>query len=367
MNKNVTSHTLLEEKTEVKTEVKTEESTTPPPAMVSPEQTGLTVEEELKNLSNEDRSAVNAFLGRPVDPSQQTALRNAYDKCEVRTSPIEGYGVFATKDIPAGTILEEIPFILWPRYTELGKRQWDMLDKTFDGSFLGEEEKFYEHIRHMFNFKDPEKYYFKWFPPNAQRYQGKYITYSVIPLGFGPIYNTSNTRNNAGWDVKEKTFVFKAEKDIKKDEEVQTFYGYFITENGSTFNCEDVFGFGLDWAEDHAHEPRVFFRVLRFANPEMMKQRQQEPGYRQLAELLGLSNNSLRLRKISVIDDGEEKHPFAFPEQGWSLIQHYMKLKEFRFTRFHNIKFLFSFFDVKDNKEKSSEVIITNHSQKPDG
>ena len=362
MNKNATSPTLLGEETKSETE----ESTTPPPTMVSPEKANPTVEEELKSLSSDDRSAVNAFLGKPVDVSQQTALRNAYDKCEVRTSPIEGFGVFATQDIPAGTVLEEIPFILWPRYTELGKHQWQMLEKTQDGSFLGEEEKFYEHIRHMFKFKDPEKYYFKWFPPNAQRYQGKYITYSVIPLGFGPIYNTSNTRNNAGWNVKEKTFEFKTEKDIKKNEEIQTFYGYFITENGSTFNCEDVFGFGLDWAEDQASEPRVFFRVLRFAGPEMMKQRQQEPGYTQLAELLTLSDNSLRLRKISVIDDGEEKHPFNFPDTGWSLIQHYMKLKEFRFTRFHNIKFLFSFLD-KDGKERSSEVIITNHSQKPSG
>lgn len=322
----------------------------------------ISFEEEIKNFSEEDKAKITASLGifNSTQSSHATALTNAYDKCEIRNSPIEGFGIFAKEDISNGTILEEVPFILWPRYTELGSKLWNLLSQDASvKTFLGEEEKFHDHVRHVFGFKDPEKYYFKWYPPRTPKYQDKYVAYSVIPLGFGPIYNTSNSRNNAGWVVKEKTFIFKAEKDIKKGEEICTFYGYFLAENGVTFSCEDGFNFGLDWGLDENGDTCVFLRTLRFPNQETMSQRQQEPGYNQISQLLEKSKNSLKFRKISVIDDGEEKFPFDFTK-GMNLFQHYAKLKEFKHSRFKNIKFSFSF---SSEKEGLADVVITNHNK----
>ena len=42
-------------------------------------------------------------------------------KIQVKKSPIEGFGVFALEDIAEGEILEEVPFVLMPKYTSLGR------------------------------------------------------------------------------------------------------------------------------------------------------------------------------------------------------------------------------------------------------
>ena len=72
---------------------------------------------------------------RSIGPS--TALQNQYDKMEVRNSPLEGYGVFATKDIKGGSILEEIPFIVWNRSIDLSDKIMAVIQGT---GFLSENE-----------------------------------------------------------------------------------------------------------------------------------------------------------------------------------------------------------------------------------
>jgi hypothetical protein len=308
------------------------------------------------------KTAVLANPNETRSLGTSTALPNCYDRIEVRNSPIEGYGVFAKEDIPVNTILEEIPFVLWPRCHQLGDKVYAIMDQ--DG-FISQDEKHYEHMRAVFGFKHPTKYYFKWYPPNAPKNSdGKPLDYQVLPLGFGPIYNSSNTDNNAGWKVKEKTFIFHTMRDIKAGEEIQTFYGYFVAEDGTTFNTPDVFGMGLDFLADAEGHPRVYVRTFRFAGEEEKQLRLKESGVQGILKLLDKSNRQLRLRRISVIDGTEEKHPFDFPD-AFSLKFNYMKLKEFKQTRFKMVKFVFSYYDKEDTKlenELSEEVVIQNYN-----
>jgi len=109
------------------------------------------------------------------------------NKIEVRRSPIHGWGVFAKEDIKAGEILEETYFLIIP------------MSANESSSIF---------IDYRFNF-----------PRTRPLYQ-------VIPFGFACIYNHSD-KANAGWETDENNdlFVFFAIKDIKKDEEICTYYG----------------------------------------------------------------------------------------------------------------------------------------------
>lgn len=109
------------------------------------------------------------------------------NKIEMRRSPIHGWGVFAKEDIASGEILEEVPFLIVP-----------MTKGEVSSMF----------IDYRFNF-----------PSGDWKYQ-------ALPLGFACIYNHSNTPN-AGWytDEENEIFVFTTSKDIKKDEEICTYYG----------------------------------------------------------------------------------------------------------------------------------------------
>jgi len=109
------------------------------------------------------------------------------DKIEVRKSPKHGWGVFAKEDIKSGEILEETYFLIMP----VGPNETSsmFLDYRFNYPRVGP--------KHM-----------------------------VIPFGFACIYNHSNTPN-ATWetDVENEIFTFFTTKDIKKDEEICTYYG----------------------------------------------------------------------------------------------------------------------------------------------
>ena len=108
------------------------------------------------------------------------------NKIEVRKSPIHGYGVFAKEKIERNQILEECFFI--PQDVN----------------------------------RDNYNFLFKWYENNVHKF-------NVIPLGYGCIYNSSETlgENNATWErnEKDKIFIFKTIKNIKKDEEIITYYG----------------------------------------------------------------------------------------------------------------------------------------------
>lgn len=108
---------------------------------------------------------------------------------EVQYSKIGGRGVFAKKPIKKGSIIEEAPFL--PVYKEeIGSK---MMDYVFDLD---------EHC------------------------------YAVC-FGYGSLYNHSN-KNNCTYEInlkKENSLLFKAKKDISKDEEITVSYGKEWLEN----------------------------------------------------------------------------------------------------------------------------------------
>ena len=195
---------------------------------------------------------------------------NNCGKLEVRRSEIEGFGVFATDFIPKGSILEETPFIIIPENAKLGKGMYEYLSTS---EWISQYAKFSDSLRLNLGFKNPEKYYFKWTPPH-QPFPDKPIEFTVLPLGNGCIYNSSNTKNNAGWLIKDKLFIFRAESDIAKDEEIMTFYGYFLSESGTIYNCEDVFFLALDKSEDS-----VKLKTFRFPSMQLLEESRNHPSY----------------------------------------------------------------------------------------
>jgi hypothetical protein len=269
-------------------------------------------------------------------------------KLEVRQSPIEGYGVFATDDIPANTILEEIPFVLFPRHNNISRGIYDLL---VNNKFVAEREKYLENLRINLKFKDPEKYFFKWHP--THQLEGESM-FTVLPLGFGPIYNSSNTENNADWKIQDTTFIFRAEKDIKKDEEIKTFYGYFLSEDGNTFNCDLVFNLAF---ENIGGIPLA--KVLRFGALESFSAGLKNPAYIKINALIARSRNKEGLRLLEVVllqADSKEISRHNFPV-GSTLSSIYHKLAEFKVHPAPVVGFLFEFTD-SENKVVKEQVVL---------
>lgn len=111
-------------------------------------------------------------------------------KVEIRMTDQKGWGCFATSPIFQGEIIEECPLLFFPK-------------------------EIYNHIP---NFLMDYIFGFPHTNPQEQ---------PTIALGFGSIYNHSNTPN-AGWRHHPdgyKIFQFIARKDIKAGEEICTYYG----------------------------------------------------------------------------------------------------------------------------------------------
>ncbi len=266
-------------------------------------------------------------------------------RLEVRSSPVEGFGVFATESIAKEEILEEVPFVLFPRYTLLGKSVYDLLNAS---GFLAQKEKHSDNLRANLKFKDPDKYYFKWFPPVIS--EGEQLHYSVLPLGFGPIYNTSNTDNNANWTVTEKTFIFRADRDIAKDEEIRTFYGYFVAQDGATFPCESVFNLAID-----SFEGKSRIRKVRFDSTHS-EQSKQTPSHFKVTQLVSESKNGLAIPRMAVLlASGEEKESIDIPADSSSRFI-YQKLAEARKSPFPIIRIDFSFEHKDDGSPRTESV-----------
>jgi len=110
------------------------------------------------------------------------------NKIEVKKSHIHGYGVFAKENIASGEILEEC------HYLEVCQ-----------------------------NLSIATNVFFSW-PSSAD------IEYHAIVLGNGSIYNSSKKdgENNADWetDIERHLYIFRSIKDIKKGEEIKTYYAY---------------------------------------------------------------------------------------------------------------------------------------------
>lgn len=222
------------------------------------------------------------------------ALQNC-GKLEVRESPIEGFGVFATDKINAGEVLEEVPFILFPRYVSLTRDLFELLKNT---KWISDKEIYMENLRGNLKFKEPEKYYFKWHPPVSLDGDSMW---TVLPLGFGPIYNTSNTNNNADWKIQPNTFIFRAEKDIDMDEEICTFYGYFLGEDGTSFPCESVFHFAIDMFPGIDNVLAHKIKMLRFGTIDAFNAQKQNPSAHKMHTLIQQSADGLSLKKITLL------------------------------------------------------------------
>lgn len=110
------------------------------------------------------------------------------NKIQVKSSELHGLGVFATKDIDKDEVIEECPILFLP--TKNGEMNYVLIDYTF-----------------------------QW--PKTDEW-----TNHVISLGYGSLYNHSNTPN-ADWFSDEEKMVFKfvSLKPIKKGEEITIYYG----------------------------------------------------------------------------------------------------------------------------------------------
>lgn len=109
-------------------------------------------------------------------------------KIEFKQSPVHGWGVFATQDIPKDEVIEICPILFLP--AKRGEINYTLVD-----------------------------YAFEW--PRSESW-----TNFVIALGYGSLYNHSSTPN-ASWtnDVENQTFIFFSTKPIKKGEEIFIYYG----------------------------------------------------------------------------------------------------------------------------------------------
>ena len=110
-----------------------------------------------------------------------TEIRELYQgPITVRKSPIHGYGVFATQDIAADQLIEEC----------------HLLKRKF-----------------VLDFSD---YVFRYANKNS----------SVLPLGFGAIYNHSSTPNARHYvDPEQDLLLLHSNQAIRKDEEIFITYG----------------------------------------------------------------------------------------------------------------------------------------------
>ena len=103
-------------------------------------------------------------------------------------SPVHGWGVFAKEDIMEGEVFEECPVLTLP--IEKGEVTSLLIDYRFNWPQGGEWEE------------------------------------QVFPLGYGGLYNHSENAN-AYWisNLENKTFQFISHREIKKGEEIFTWYG----------------------------------------------------------------------------------------------------------------------------------------------
>ena len=113
---------------------------------------------------------------------------NPPTKIYVDKSPIHGWGVFASKDIKEGEVIEEVPILTLP--INKGEVSGILLD-----------------------------YRFNW--PQGVEWEEQ-----VVGLGFASLYNHSDSAN-AYWvsDTDKRTFKFISNRNISVGEEIFVWYG----------------------------------------------------------------------------------------------------------------------------------------------
>jgi hypothetical protein len=261
----------------------------------------------------------------------------------------KGWGVEATEDISSNTIIEKCAFVMFPRITNFCDSLYDLLNTQ---GFLSEKEKYIENLRTSLKFRHPRSHYFKWNAPAPLN--GEVISFTAISLGYGSLYNSSNTNNNIGWTVGERLFTFTTTRDIKKGEKLESFYGYFLDQNGTVFNCPSVFNLALDY-----EGPICKLKAIRFADPNDFEMAKSNPSYARLAQLLTLcKGDGLAITKIvGLAPNGEEKAGFdVAPQSPMSLI--YQKIAEFKQSPFPLIKINFEYTDKNDSLVRNEAIIF---------
>ena len=119
---------------------------------------------------------------------------------EVRSSEVDGYGVFATEDILKHEVLEECYYLLM-------SHKWENVDPIL-------KQYVFAYIEH------------DWFARLHTPGEQKPPTSSVAVLGYGMIYNHSE-ENNVSYsrDHDNKIFTYYTNREIKKGEELFIDYG----------------------------------------------------------------------------------------------------------------------------------------------
>ena len=117
------------------------------------------------------------------------------NEIEVRKSTIHGYGVFAKKDIMTGEILEEC------HYTKLSLKDVDSIDSV---------------------------YYYYWPKSKGDDRPKPPHSFRAFLFGYASLYNSAEKIEdrmvNYYTSEKDNIFIFKSVKDIKKDQEILSWY-----------------------------------------------------------------------------------------------------------------------------------------------
>lgn len=271
---------------------------------------------------------------------------NFSSKIEVRKSPIEGWGVFAKDNIKKGEILEESPFIILSSFVLANKPIFEILKQQ---NLINPKETYSTSLIRNLGFKDADEYYFKWIPKHQP--ENEELVYTVLPLGFGPIYNTSNSTNNAEWRIENNYFVFSASKDIKKDEEICTFYGYFLDEEGNKFECDDVYNLGLDYFNGI-----VAFNSIRFSNLKSHINSNNDPFFLEVVKILKNTVSPIRIIKLVALSSSDQEQASIKIPNNVSLKNLFNKLKECKNSSFSKIKFIFEYQSKTDLLTKEVDI-----------
>ncbi len=263
---------------------------------------------------------------------------------------VNGWGVKALTNFSKDEIIEETPFIVFPRYMDLGKNLYDMLRQT---GFLSEKEKHISNLMDNLGFLNPHKYYFKWAPKVGS--DGDPLYQLTIPLGNACLYNSSNCNNNIGWRTTEKTFIFKAERDIQAGEWLESFYGYFIANDShAIYNCAQVFNLALDKDDNN----RLLVKMLRFGDAGQFEQSKTNPSYAKLFQVLQSSKYGLILTRISGASlDGVERATQDFNEfMPMSFV--YQKIFEFNQSNLPFVKINVKYVNKDNGQDVSDEIVF---------
>ena len=158
-------------------------------------------------------------------------------------------------------------------------------------------------------------------------------------MGYGSLYNSSNTKNNIGWKINEYTFTFTAEKDISKGDWLESFYGYYLDSDGNTYNCNQVFNLALDPDETG----KIKCKMIRFGDLSDFEAAKSNPSFTKLSQLFTLDPSGLFISKLTgLVGNGEERALWNFaPDAPMSVF--YQKLSECKNSPFPAIKIDFQY------------------------